>query len=133
MVGMSLSQSQVRATAAVSDIDRAKEFYEGKLGLSATPGGPEQVRIYECGNGSLLQVYESPGNAGASSATVLSWSVPDGFDALIDALSAAGITFERYDEQPSDERGVHAFGDHRVAWCKDPDGNVIGIDNGGPV
>jgi catechol 2,3-dioxygenase-like lactoylglutathione lyase family enzyme len=126
---MSLSENTVRATAAVSDIDRAKEFYEGKLGLSAQTGGPDMVQIYECGGGSLLQVYASPGSAGNATATVASWSVAD-FDAEIDRLIAAGVEFERYEEQPSDEKGVHTFGEHKVAWCRDPDGNTLAIDNG---
>ena len=126
---MGLGDEQVRATIAVSDIGRAREFYEGKLGLSAQEGGPDMVRIYECGGGSLLQVYESPDHAGKSTATVASWSVPE-FDTLIDELHAAGVTFERYDTPEGDERGVHTFGTHKVAWCRDPDGNTIAMDNG---
>ena len=51
-------------------------------------------------------------------------------DPTIDALIAAGVEFTRGEELPADERGVHAFGEHRVAWCADPDGNVLAIDNG---
>jgi catechol 2,3-dioxygenase-like lactoylglutathione lyase family enzyme len=129
---MSLSDGEVRATVAVSDIDRAKEFYEGRLGMSAMTGGPESVCMYECGGGTVLQVYASPDHAGKATATTASFSVSD-FDAQIDELIAAGVEFERYDEQPSDSKGVHTFGDHKVAWCRDPDGNTIAIDNGGPV
>lgn len=57
---MSLLNAQVRATVAVSDIAQAAEFYETTLGLSPLPtGGMDQVRIYPCGEGSLLQVYAS--------------------------------------------------------------------------
>ena len=125
---MSLSNHQVRATIAVSDIDRAKEFYEGKLGLTAQEGGPDAVRIYECGNGSQLQVYASPDHAGKGTATVASWSVPE-FDAQVDELLGAGIEFAKYDAPGGDERGIHTFGDHRVCWFEDPDGNVIALDN----
>jgi catechol 2,3-dioxygenase-like lactoylglutathione lyase family enzyme len=130
---MSLSDNQVRATVAVSDIERATQFYEGKLGLSPMAGSPEFVSMYECGDGSVLQVYASPENSGKSTATVASWSVGEGFDAQIDELIAAGVEFEHYDEQPADSKGVHTFGDHQVAWCRDPDGNTIAIDNGGAV
>ena len=125
---MSLSGNQVRATVAVSDIDRAKAFYEGKLGLTAQEG-PDEIRIYECGNGSLLQVYASPEHAGKATATSVSWSVSE-FDALVDELLAAGVEFAKYDAPGGDERGVHSFGDHRVFWMTDPDGNVIAVDNG---
>lgn len=128
---MSLKDHRVRATVAVADIDRAVEFYEGVLGLSGRAGGPP-LRIYECGAGSELQVYESPDHAGTGTATVVSWSLED-FDAEIEALLAAGVTLERYDGIESDENGVHAFGNHKVAWFKDPDGNVIALDNGGAM
>lgn len=128
---MSLKDNRVRATVAVADIDRAVEFYEGTLGLSGRAGGPP-LRIYECGGGSELQVYESPDHAGKSTATVVSWSLAD-FDAEVDQLLAAGVVFERYEGLDADDRGIHAFGEHKVAWFKDPDGNTIAIDNGGPV
>jgi len=128
---MSLSNAQVRATVAVSDLDRAREFYEFRLGLKAEPGGPEMVRIYACGGGTQLQVYASPENAGTATATVASWSVDAGdYDATVDELIANGVELVTYDGLEADDRGVHAFGEHRVAWCEDPDGNVLAIDNG---
>lgn len=126
---MGLSNGVVRATVAVSDLARARAFYEGKLGLIAREGGPEHVRLYPCGGETVLQVYASPEHAGRSTATAASWSVDD-HDTVIDALVAAGVEFTRSDGFPSDDRGVHAFGEHRVAWCADPDGNVLAIDNG---
>jgi catechol 2,3-dioxygenase-like lactoylglutathione lyase family enzyme len=126
---MSLQDAQVRATVAVSDLDRAAEFYEGTLGLS--PVGDEgmaRVKIYSCAEGSLLQVYESE-HAGTATATVASWSATD-FEPLVDELKTKGVTFESQYEPATDERGVHAFGEHRVVWFKDPDGNTIAVDNG---
>lgn len=128
-VAMALSDHTVRATIAVSEMGAAREFYEGLLGLSPREGGPEEIRIYECGTGSLLQVYASPDHAGKATATAASWSVPD-FDEQIDSLISKGVAFERDQELGGDERGVHTFGAHKVAWCKDPDGNTIAIDNG---
>ena len=127
---MGLDEGVVRATIAVSDIERAAEFYEGVLGLVPLPEGSTgpQLRIYPCGSGSRLQVYVSE-HAGSGSATAASWSVED-FDGLIDELRARGAQLERYEGMDADERGVHAFGSHRVAWIPDPDGNVVAIDNG---
>jgi catechol 2,3-dioxygenase-like lactoylglutathione lyase family enzyme len=124
---MTLSNHPVRATIAVSDIARAREFYEGKLGLAPQDGGPELVSIYPCGT-SVLQVYESA-HAGRSTATVASWSVQD-IESLVDELTARGVTFARYDDPAPDEKGIHTYGAHRVAWFEDPDGNTIAVDNG---
>lgn len=127
---MSLSDGEVRATIGVSDIDRATGFYEGKLGLRPEPGAPDPVRIYRCGGGTMLQVYVSPDHAGPSAATVASWSVPD-LESVVDELTAKGVTFERYEEPaPTGDKGIHTFGDHQVAWFKDPDGNICAVDNG---
>ncbi len=69
---MSLVNAQVRATVAVSDMSKAVEFYEGTLGLSPQDvDGMSEVRIYPCGEGSLLQVYASE-HAGTATATVAS-------------------------------------------------------------
>lgn len=127
---MSLSSAQVRATIAVPDIDRAVEYYEGTLGLSPLGGADMgDVRIYPCGSGSLLQVYASE-HAGTT-ATVASWSADD-FDSVVGELREKGVTFESYGEPATDDEGVHTFGEHKVVWFKDPDGNTLALDNGGP-
>ena len=125
---MSLSDEQVRATVAVSDIGRAAEFYERTLGLTPLSGGMDGVRIYPCGKGSLLQVYACE-HAGTATATVASWSADD-FDSVVDELRARSVTFETYGAPATGERGVHTYGEHRVVWFKDPDGNTLALDNG---
>jgi catechol 2,3-dioxygenase-like lactoylglutathione lyase family enzyme len=126
---MSLSNAQVRATVAVSDMSRAKEFYEGTLGLVPLGDGMDEVRIYPCGAGSLVQVYASE-HAGTATATVASWSTPD-FESMVEELSAKGVAFESSGGPQTDEKGVHTFGEHKVVWFSDPDGNTIAVDNGG--
>lgn len=124
---MSLSDSKVTATIAVSDLDRARQFYEGKLGLSAS-GGPENqhVAVYRCGEGSELLVYLSE-HAGKATATVATWNVAD-VERTVDELSANGVAFERYDEPlKTDERGIMRSEEGDVAWFKDPDGNTIAV------
>lgn len=125
---MGLSNARVRATIAVSDISIATEFYEGVLGLTPEGDAPmEQVRIYLCGSGSVLQVYASE-HAGTATATVASWSAED-FGQVVDELAAKGVTFESYG-LPATKKGVHTFGEHQVVWFRDPDGNTIALDNG---
>jgi catechol 2,3-dioxygenase-like lactoylglutathione lyase family enzyme len=123
-----LSDSKVTATVAVSDLERAKRFYEGKLGLSASGGDEEaQVVTYACGEGSELIVYASE-YAGSAQATVATWEV-SGLEQLVDALTAKGVQFEQYDEPlKTDEKGIlRSEGMGAVAWFKDPDGNTIAI------
>jgi len=123
-----LSDSKVTATIAVSDLARAREFYEGKLGLSATrEDGDAQVVTYGCGAGSELFVYASE-HAGKATATVATWEV-SGLEELVDELSAKGVEFEQYEEpMKTDEKGIlrsEQMG--AVAWFKDPDGNTIAV------
>ena len=125
---MSLSRYRVCAQVAVSDIGRAIDFYEGKLGL--TPGSDQYdgSRSYDCGGGTVLYVYESPEHAGKPTATVARFDVDD-LDAVVDELIEGGVTFEQYGPPtPTDARGVHATGYGFVAWFKDPDGNTFALE-----
>ena len=123
-----LSDSKVTATIAVSDLARARQFYEGKLGLS--PVSEEegaQVVTYGCGGGSELFVYVSE-HAGKATATVATWEV-SGLEQLVDDLTAKGVVFEQYDEpMKTDEKGIlRSEGMGAVAWFRDPDGNTIAV------
>jgi catechol 2,3-dioxygenase-like lactoylglutathione lyase family enzyme len=125
---MGLSESKVTATIAVSDLGRAREFYEGKLGLSAV-GEDEQAQAvtYGCGEESELFVYVSE-HAGKATATVATWEV-SGLEQLVDELTAKGVVFEQYDEpMKTDEKGIlRSEGMGAVAWFRDPDGNTIAV------
>jgi len=124
-----MSLGKVSAVIAVSDIEKAKEFYEGKLGLS---GGDEDAAdggvTYACEGGTQLHIYPSPENAGKSPATLAGFAVDD-VESAVDELSGRGVTFEQYDQPPieTDEKGIATFGDTKIAWLKDPDGNIIAI------
>jgi catechol 2,3-dioxygenase-like lactoylglutathione lyase family enzyme len=126
---MSLSGYKVRTSIAVSDISRAAEFYEGKLGLSAAETQPDESRIYPCGGDTSLHVYASPGHAGKATATLATWYVED-LEEVVDELRSSGVTFEHYDDPSlkADEKGIHELGDGRVAWFKDPDGNTFAVE-----
>jgi catechol 2,3-dioxygenase-like lactoylglutathione lyase family enzyme len=125
---MPLSNYRVGAAIAVSDMNRAREFYEGKLGFTAAGDDADGGRTYECGEGTAVHVFPSPGSVGASGATVAGWTVED-LDGLVDELIANGVTFERYDDEriSTDEKGIAVFGDSKSAWFKDPDGNVLAL------
>ena len=125
---MSLGNYKVVAGLAVSDMEKANEFYEGKLGLDKS-AGPGDNRAYECGEGSVMHVYLSPDHAGKSTATLASWYVDD-IESVVGELTSKGVVFERYGEAPifTDEKGIATFdGGAKVAYFKDPDGNTLSI------
>jgi catechol 2,3-dioxygenase-like lactoylglutathione lyase family enzyme len=127
---MGLSDCKVTTAIAVTDMGNAKEFYEGKLGLSGSAEAPDGGIDYACGDGSQVHVYPSA-SAGGSGATIAFWETND-VDGLVDELSSAGISFEQYDTESlkTNEKGIAEFenGD-KGAWFKDPDGNVMAVGN----
>jgi catechol 2,3-dioxygenase-like lactoylglutathione lyase family enzyme len=124
---MALKDCKVGALMAVSDLDKARRFYEDQLGL--VPGEQEEDSVrYFCAEGTSIFVYLQPDNAGTSSATLAGWTVDD-LDQIMDELSSRGVSFEHYDQPGinTDDRGVFDGGDFRAAWIKDPDGNTMAI------
>ena len=123
-----LGDSPAAATIAVSDLDRARKFYEETLGLQSKMEDPGGI-MYGSGE-SMVLVYPSQ-FAGTSQATVATWMVAD-LDAVVDDLTAKGVTFEQYDMEglKTDERGIASLGDIRGAWFKDPDGNILNVGEG---
>ncbi len=120
-----LSDFNIAPTVAVKNIEEAKKFYEGKLGLSgeSDPGG---IR-YKCGS-TYLYVYESQ-YAGSNKATYAGWNTPD-LSAVVEELKSKGVTFEKYDmPNVTYEGDIHVLeGAYRAVWFKDPDGNIFAID-----
>ena len=124
---VSLKDFRCGASAAVSDMPRARQFYEGVLGL--VPGTDTGDNVgYPCGGDTQINVYLSP-NAGTAAFTIAGVDVDD-VEAVVDQLTAKGVTFERYDEPPivTDAKGIaHFEGDAKVAYFKDPDGNILSL------
>jgi catechol 2,3-dioxygenase-like lactoylglutathione lyase family enzyme len=116
------------ATVAVKDLEAAKAFYVGKLGLAQVgPEDPEAV-FYKSGNSGLM-VYRSQ-FAGTNQATAVTWSVGNDLEAIVRDLKSKGIAFEHYDMPETTREGdIHVSGDIRVAWFKDPDGNIHSLMN----
>jgi catechol 2,3-dioxygenase-like lactoylglutathione lyase family enzyme len=122
---MGLSDCRVQALVAVSDLDRAKRFYEQQLQLA--PGEQEEEAVtYPCADGTEIGIYLSPANAGKSPATLAGWFVDDLDETMAD-LASRGVVFEQYDQPglKTDERGVFDAERFRAAWIRDPDGNTI--------
>jgi catechol 2,3-dioxygenase-like lactoylglutathione lyase family enzyme len=125
---MGLSRFKLTASIAVTDMDRATEFYERKLGLSAVRVQADGSRVYTSGGDVSLHVYSSPLHAGGSTATLATWYVDD-VERVVDELSANGVSFEHYEELTTDDKGISPrAGGGKVAWFRDPDGNTFAVE-----
>ena len=113
------------ATIAVRDIEVARKFYEGKVGLTPVPSEEASVLSYKSGSSTVL-VYQSQ-FAGTNKATAATWAVGD-VEREVQVLKDRGVAFERYDMPGTTHKGdVHIAGNRQVAWFKDPDGNILSI------
>jgi len=126
---MGLLQHRVISAIAVSDMGRARQFYEGALGLLPGEERPDGGIRYPCGGDTSIHVYPSPDNAGTSTATLVAFEVSD-IETAVDELTVAGVAFEQYDvgSIKTDQKGIARLGDAMSAWFKDPDGNIISLN-----
>jgi catechol 2,3-dioxygenase-like lactoylglutathione lyase family enzyme len=131
-----LSSFRLDLQVAVTDMAQAEEFYEAKLGLRAMRTGADGSKVYASGGDTALVVYPAPDTAGGSTATLASWRVDD-VEKMVDDLTSRGVTFEHYEgvlesgfDYSTDDRGVSPrAGGGKVAWFKDPDGNIFSIES----
>jgi catechol 2,3-dioxygenase-like lactoylglutathione lyase family enzyme len=115
-------------TIAVSDLERARTFYEGTLGFGSEGDAPDGV-MYRAGSGRFM-VYPSS-YAGTNKATAMSFTVPaDRFDAEVAALREKGIEFQTFDMEGLEwSDGVATMGGSmRSVWFADPDGNILNVE-----
>ena len=119
-----LSKNDAVATVAVKDLERARKFYEGTLGLTKVMEN-EEVIAFKTGQSKLF-VYRSQ-FAGTNKATAVTF-VADEVDDLVRKLKSRGVSFEHYDLPQMTRQGdVHVAGSMRAAWFKDPDGNIFSL------
>jgi catechol 2,3-dioxygenase-like lactoylglutathione lyase family enzyme len=125
---MGVSNAKVEPAVPVSDLARAREFYEDKLGLSGGREIGDGGITYPCGAGREIHIYPSPANAGKSGGTIAAWEVED-LEKTVDELTANGVSFEQVDGDriKTNEKGIAELGEDRMAWFKDSDGNVFGM------
>jgi catechol 2,3-dioxygenase-like lactoylglutathione lyase family enzyme len=114
---------EATATIGVKDIEVARRFYEDTLGLKPAPGQEPGTLRYR-GGSSTIFVYPSQ-YAGTNKATAVTWDVGKDVDSVVKALGSKGVRFEKYDLPGTTRKGdVHVQGKRRLAWFKDPDGNI---------
>ena len=116
------------AILAVADLDRARAFYGETLGLELADEGDEQgVLVYRTGATRLI-VYASE-YAGTNRANAAVWGVGGDLDAIVAALEAKGARFEHYPDIGRLEGNVHHAGGMKLVWLKDPDGNILHLND----
>ncbi len=119
-----LGTSEVIAFAAATNLDRAREFYQGTLGLALVEQNPFAC-VFDV-RGTMLRVT-AVGEVATPGYTVLGWRVDD-IDEAVAGLSAKGVAFARYAGMEQAGNGVWTTpsGD-RIAWFTDPDGNTLSL------
>src|SRR3954453_5712826 len=95
-----LAEHDAIVTIAVKDIEKAKQFYEGTLGLKPTSRAEEGTLSYQTARSTILV---SPSQfAGTNQATAVTWIVDD-IEAIVQELKAKGVAFEHYEGLPNTE------------------------------
>jgi catechol 2,3-dioxygenase-like lactoylglutathione lyase family enzyme len=123
-----LGDKDAVANIAVKNLDVARKFYQETLGLTPVDAEGGELIVFRSGK-SMLNVYRSQ-FAGTNQATAVTWTVGEGVEDVVRALKAKGVRFEHYDMPGMTRQGdLHVAGDMKVAWFKDPDGNILNIVN----
>jgi predicted enzyme related to lactoylglutathione lyase len=111
---------------AVDDVESAKRFYGGTLGLGTKDLSEEHgLMSIQLAGGRDTLVYRKADFIPATY-TILNFEVDD-IDAAVDELAAKGVTFERYDGFDQDEKGIARGPGPSIAWFKDPAGNILSV------
>jgi len=121
-----LADSPAFSGFSVNDPVAARRFYEETLGLrvSAMTEMEGLLRLH-VGSGPDVLVYPKADHVPATF-TVLNFPVPD-VEKAVDELTARGVRFERYENPPTDEKGIMRAGGPLIAWFTDPAGNVFSV------
>lgn len=121
-----LENSNATANLAVKDLAKAKAFYEGTLGLKQVDDMGDELVVYKSGD-TVINVYHSE-FAGTNKATAVTWTVGDEIGSVVKSLKSKGVAFEHYDMPGlSLEGDIHVGYGMKVAWFKDPDGNILNL------
>jgi predicted enzyme related to lactoylglutathione lyase len=123
-----LTNSPIRPTIPVADLNRAKKFYEITLGLKPVPdnnGTTPGTAVFECGNNTLIELYQrAPSKADH---TVATFEVSN-IEEEVNVLRGKGVNFEEYDmSEIKTQNGIATQGSMKAAWFKDSEGNILCI------
>jgi catechol 2,3-dioxygenase-like lactoylglutathione lyase family enzyme len=120
-----LTSSKMVGFVPTRDSKRSREFYEGKLGFQFVSDDPFALVVLSGAN--KIRVAKVPKNFAPVAFTILGWEVQD-IEAVVAWLKGRGVTFEKYPFVQDQELGIWtAPNGDKVAWFKDPDGNVLSV------
>ena len=120
-----LSQYNIIGFATIVDVPRAIAFYRDTLGLRLVAEEPPFALVFDA-NGIMIRLGMAKERPPAHG-TVLGWQVPE-ISAAVTNLLQAGIVFERFDGLNQNDLGIwHSPNGAKVAWFKDPDGNLLSL------
>jgi catechol 2,3-dioxygenase-like lactoylglutathione lyase family enzyme len=109
---------------SVDDLRKAKQFYGQTLGLEVAEK-PEGLELHIAG-GARVFLYPKPNHTPASF-TVLNFPV-ENIETAVDELNNRGVRFEKYEGAlETDEKGIFRGGGPKIAWFKDPAGNILSV------
>jgi catechol 2,3-dioxygenase-like lactoylglutathione lyase family enzyme len=119
-----LGASDIVAFVPTRDSKQAREFYEGVLGLRFVKD--DGYALVFNANGIMIRVAKAPEFKPAQF-TILGWQVSN-IEEMAGQLEEKGVHFERFGFFEQDRLGIWTAptGD-KVAWFKDPDGNILSI------
>ena len=120
-----LKNAPLYSYVPVRDLERARRFYEEKIGLE--PGATTGPGLsYACGNGTAFFLYPSAG-AGTNESSCAFWQVDD-IRAVVTWLKGRGVVFEDYDTPDMKTvDGIFTGGGARAAWFTDTEGNIMAV------
>lgn len=125
---MTLKNTKAFSGFSVNDMQKAKEFYNGTLGIEVSENDMGIMTLKIAGGTDII-IYPKPNHEPATF-TILNFQVAD-VDKAVDELTAAGITFEQYDfgQIKTDEKGIMRGNGQGpdIAWFKDPAGNILSV------
>ena len=122
-----LGSKDAAANIAVRNLEVAKKFYEDTLGLTQVGAEGQEAIVFKSGNSTVI-VYRSQ-YAGTNQATAVTWTVgKEDIENIVQQLKVKDVTFGHYD-MPSVtlEGDIHVADNMKIAWFKDPDGNILNI------
>jgi predicted enzyme related to lactoylglutathione lyase len=125
---MPLTDAPLTASVPAHDIERAKRWYEEKLGVTPAQDLGPAGQLYSTG-GTNWVIYQTP-SAGTGKHTIAAWIVPD-LEATVNELRAKGVKFEDYalgDQGPTTENGIARDpSGGAAAWFTDSEDNILVI------
>jgi predicted enzyme related to lactoylglutathione lyase len=123
-----LNDSRVEANIPAGDLDRAREFYADKLGLTPRQELGGEALAYETAGGTRFNIYRTA-YAGQAGHTIAQWHVAD-IESDVRDLKAKGVVFDVYDMPGVEWDGEIATipGMGRSAWFRDSEGNIMCLD-----